>query len=79
MNISDIELSNKKTTNVRLIDINQWPETGDHLTPNLYVSNVFRNSLNLLSLLRLDPDEKLNLDKQASIPLILLQHHQRHY
>ena len=45
------------------------PETGDQLTPKLYVDIVIKNSVDESSLLRLDPDEKVNLDKQDSILL----------
>ena len=62
-------MNDKNSTDVRLIEINHWPETGDHLTPRLYVDNVIRNSLKETSLLRLDPDIKVNLDERGSIIL----------
>ena len=62
-------MNDKIITNVRLIEINRWSETSDHLTQKLYKDIVNRNSLNESSLLRLDPDEKLNLDERGSILL----------
>ena len=45
--------------------MNQWPQIDSHLTPKLYVDNAIDES----SLIRLDPNEKLDLDDQDSIIL----------
>ena len=62
-----IDLNYKNIINVGLIEINLWPEYGDQVTSKLYVDNFVRNSVDESTLLRLDPDEKLNLDEQDSI------------
>ena len=45
------------------------PALREHLTVKLYVDNAISHWLDELSLLRLDPDEKLKLDEQESIAL----------
>ena len=49
------------------MEINRRPEYGDQVTSKFYVDNFVRNSVDESTLLRLDPDEKLNLDEQDSI------------
>ena len=65
----DIDLNYKNIINVGLTEVNHWPEYGDQLTSNFYSDKTIRNTVDQSSLLRLDPDEKLNLDEQDSIPL----------
>ena len=43
------------------------PAVREHLTPRLYVDEAISYWVDESSLLRLDPDEKLNLDEQGSI------------
>ena len=43
-----------------MIEINRRPEYGDQVTSNFYVDNLVRNSVDESTLVRLDPDEKLN-------------------
>ena len=38
------------------------PAVGEHLTAKYYVDNAISNAIDELSLLRIDPDEKLELD-----------------
>ena len=45
------------------------PAVGEHLTAKYYVDNAISNSVDESSLLRLDANEKLELDKQDSIIL----------
>ena len=52
-----------------ILEVNRWPETGDHVTSKLYVDNTIRNNVVESTLLRLNPNEKLNLDEQD--PIIL--------
>ena len=52
-----------------ILEVNQWPETGDHVSPKLYADITVRNNVVESTLLRLDPDERLNLDQQDSINL----------
>ena len=53
-----IDLNDRNITNARFIQVNQMPQIDSHLTAKLYVDN----SINESSLLRLDPDETLDLD-----------------
>ena len=59
----------KKIINVGLIEINRRPDNGDQVTSKIYVDNLVRTSIDETTLLRLDPDEKLNLDEQDSLIL----------
>ena len=47
--------------------MNREPEYGDQVTSKIHVDNFVRNSVDEITLLRLDPQEKLNLDEQDSI------------
>ena len=58
-------LNDRNNTNARFIQVNQLSQIDSHLTAKLYVDN----SIDELSLLRLDFDEKLDLDNQDSIIL----------
>ena len=64
----DIDLYYKNSINVGLIEINRMPESEDQLTSNFYVDNLVRNSVDESISMRFDPDEKLNLNEQDSIP-----------
>ena len=64
-NTAHLDLNDKKFTNARFIQVNQMPQIDSHLTAKLYVDNSIDES----SLLRLDPNEKLDLDNQGSINL----------
>ena len=68
-NTEDIDLNDRNITNARFIQVNQLPQIDSHLTAKLYVDNTISESVDESSLLRLDPDEKLNLDNQDSIIL----------
>ena len=62
-NNAHIDLNDRSNTNARFIQVNQLPQIDSHVTAKLYVDNAIDES----SLLRLDPDEKLNLREQNSI------------
>ena len=62
-------MNDRIITNVRFIQVNQWPQIDSHLTPKLYVDNAISHWLDELSFLRLDTDEKINLNEQQSIIL----------
>ena len=64
-NTEHIDLNERNNTNARFIQVNQWPQIDSRLTPKLYVDYVIDKS----SLIKLDPDEKLDLDNQDSISL----------
>ena len=57
------DLNYRKITNARFVQVNQLPQIDSHLTAKLYVDNTIDES----SLLRLDPDEKIDLDNEDSI------------
>ena len=65
----DIDLNNKSIINVGLIEVNRRPEYDDQVTSKIFVDNTIRNNVVESTLVRLDPDEKLNLDEQDSIIL----------
>ena len=64
-NSAHIDLNDRNFTNARFIQVNQLPQIDSHLTAKLYVDNTVDES----SLLRLDPDEILDLDNQDYIIL----------
>ena len=64
-NNAHIDLNDRNITDARFIQVNQLTQIHSHLTAKLYVDNLIDES----SLLRLDPDEKLDLDNQDSIIL----------
>ena len=61
-NSAHIDLNDKNITNARFIQVNQLPQIDSHLTAKLYVDNTITDEVNESSLLRLDPDEKLEQD-----------------
>ena len=61
-NSAHIDLNDKNITNARFIQVNQLPQIDSHLTAKLYVDNAISDSIDESSLLRLDPDEKLEQD-----------------
>ena len=62
-NSAHLDLNDRNITNARFIQVNQLPQIDSHLTAKLYVDNAIDES----SLLRLNPNEKLDLDNQESI------------
>ena len=58
-NTKHIDLNDKNITNCRFLSVNQLPQIDSHLTAKLYVNNTISDSVDESSLLRLDPDEKL--------------------
>ena len=61
-NTEHIDLNDRNITNARFIQVNQLPQIDSHLTAKLYVDNSISDGVNETSLLRLDPDEKLEQD-----------------
>ena len=61
-NSAHIDLNDRNITNARFIQVNQLPQIDSHLTAKLYVDNTISDEVNESSLLRLDPDEKLEQD-----------------
>ena len=64
-NTEHIDLNDGNITNARCFQVIQLPQIDSHLTAKLCVDNSIDES----SLLRLDPDETLDLDNQDSITL----------
>ena len=68
-NTAHVDFNDKNLENVRFVKVNSMPAVRGHLTPKYYVDQAISYWLDDISLLRLDPDEKLNLDEQDSILL----------
>ena len=64
-NTTHVEFSDKNLDNVHSIKVNSFPTREEQLTPKIYVDQAISDSIKESSLLRLDPDEKL--DEQNSI------------
>ena len=58
-NSAHIDLNDRNITNARFLSVNQLPQIDSHLTAKLYVDNAISDRVNEDTLLRLDPDEKL--------------------
>ena len=65
-NTSHVDFNDKNLDNVRFIKVNSMPAVREHLTSENYVDQAISYWLDELSLLRLDPDQKLELDEQDS-------------
>ena len=68
-NNTHADFNDKNVDNVRFIQVNSMPAVREHLTPKYYVDQVISYWLDKISLLRLDPDEKLNLAEKDSLIL----------
>ena len=68
-NTAHVDFNDKNLDNVRFVKVNSMTAIGEHLTAKYYVDNAISNSVDESSLLRLDANEKLELDKQDSIIL----------
>ena len=64
-NTAHIDLNDRNITNCRFLSVNQLSQIDSHLTAKLYVDT----EIDQTTLLRLHPDEKLDLDNQDSITL----------
>ena len=60
-----MDLNDRNITNARFIQVKQWPQIDPQLTAKLYVDT----EIDQPSLLRLDPDGKINLVEQDSLIL----------
>ena len=65
-NTDHVDFNNKDIDNVNPIKVNSFPTLEGHLTPKIYVDQAISIIVDE-SLLRLYPEEKLNLDEQDSI------------
>ena len=61
-NTEHIDMNDRNITNIRFLQVNQLPQIDSHLTAKLYVDSAISDRVNEQSLLRLDPDEKLEQD-----------------
>ena len=61
-NTEHTDLNDRNITNARFIEVNHLPQIDSHLTPKLYVDNAISDGVKESSLLRLDPDEKMEQD-----------------
>ena len=64
-----VDFSDKILDNVRFIKVNSIPALEKQLTLQIYVDQAVSDGVHNSSLLRLDPDAKLNLDEQDTIVL----------
>ena len=64
-----VDFNDQNIDYARFVKVNSMPSVRAHLTPKYYVDNAISYWLEELSLLRLDPNEELNLDEQDSIIL----------
>ena len=62
---NDLDFNDVKLENIKFVKVNYQPAHPNHLTPKVYVDTAIDES----SLLRLDPNETLDLDNQDSIIL----------
>ena len=69
-NTDQIDFNDKNLNNVHFIEVNSKPTLEEQLTPKIYVDQAILDGVNEPSLLRVDPDEKLNLDEQNSLVLL---------
>ena len=58
-NTEHIDLNDRNITNCRFLSVNQLQQIDSHLTAKLYVDNAISDRVIEDTLLRLDPDEKL--------------------
>ena len=61
-NTAHVDFNDKNLDNVRFVKVNSMPAVGEHLTAKYYVDNAISKAIDESSLLRLDPDEKLEQD-----------------
>ena len=64
-----VDFNDKILDNVKWIKVNSFPTIPEQLTAKIYVDYAILDEVNEHSLLRLHPDEKLNLDEQDSVLL----------
>ena len=67
-NTGHVDFNDKSLDNVHFNKVNSFTTLEENLTPKIYVDQVIPNIIDK-SLLRLDPEEKLQLDEQDSIVL----------
>ena len=68
-NTDHVDFNNKNLDNVHSVKVNSFPTFEEQLTPKIYVDNAIFDGVKEQSQLRLDPEEKLNLDEKDSIVL----------
>ena len=64
-----VDFNDEIRDNVRFVIVNSKPTLEEHLTSKLYVDQAISDGVDEESLLRLDPDEKLELEEQNSLIL----------
>ena len=66
-NTDRVDFKNNDLDNVTFFKVNRIPAFPEHLTEKIIVDNAISHSVDESSLLRLNPEEKLNLDEQDSL------------
>ena len=59
-----VDFNDEDLDNLRFVKVNSLPAAREHLTPKFYVDEAISHSVDELSLLRLDLEEKLKLKNQ---------------
>ena len=68
-NTDHIDFKDHNLTNVRFVQVNSYPVINSHLTCKEYVDNNINWAVDNSSLLRLDPNENLDIPNQDYITL----------
>ena len=68
-NTTHVVFNDKNLDGLRFFKVNSMPAVREHLTPKYYVDEPISQNVDELSLLRLDPETKLQLDEQTFISL----------
>ena len=67
LNTGHVDFDHKNLNNVRVFKVSSLAAIPEHLTGKTYVDQAMSDGVEKLSILRLDPDEKLRLDEQNYI------------
>ena len=67
LNTAHVDFNLKNLNNVRVFKVSSFAAIPKHLTGKTYVDQAMSDGAERLSILRLDPDEKLRLDEQNYI------------
>ena len=65
-NNAHVDFNDEILDNVRFVKVNSRPAVRKHLTPNCFVDETLSHSVDVSSLLGVDPNEKLEIDERYS-------------
>ena len=69
-NTAQVGFNDETFDDVHFVGVNFMPAVSEHLTAKYYVDEAISNSVDEQKLLRLDPNEEINIDEQDSVNLI---------